>query len=119
MRVGSRANDADWNQKFNGDIAEIGYFIDKVWITDTEENRRKVWGRRDEAEACFRRAVEISRRQLAKSLELRAATSLAHLQRRQGKVAEARELLSQALASFDEGSDTPDLREAAGLLSLL
>ena len=51
--------------------------------------------------------------------ELRAATSLARLWRDQGKRAEARGLLAPVYAWFTEGFDTPDLREASGVLSEL
>ncbi len=69
-----------------------------------------------EAESCFLRALGISRQQAAKSLELRASTSLARLWQQQGKRAEARQLLSAVYAWFTEGFDTADLRDAASLL---
>jgi adenylate cyclase len=69
-----------------------------------------------EAEACFRRALDVARRQQAKSLELRAAMSLARLYRRQGREAEARPALAECYGWFTEGFDTPDLREAKTLL---
>ena len=69
-----------------------------------------------EAEACFRQALKIARRQRAKSLELRAATSLSRLLRRQGKQPEARQLLGEIYGWFTEGFDTADLREARLLL---
>ncbi len=68
--------------------------------------------RESEAEACFRQALEIARRQEAKSLELRAAMSLSHLWQQQGKRAEARELLAPIYSWFTEGFDTADLQEA-------
>jgi adenylate cyclase len=46
-----------------------------------------------EAEVCFLKAIEISRKQQAKSLELRAVTSLARLRQQQGKQAEAHQML--------------------------
>ena len=46
-----------------------------------------------EAEGCFLKAIEVARRQQAKSLELRATTSLAHLWQQQGKQAEAHQML--------------------------
>jgi predicted ATPase len=46
-----------------------------------------------EAEGWLRRALDVARRQEAKSLELRAAMSLGRLWQQQGKHAEARELL--------------------------
>ena len=72
-----------------------------------------------EAEACFRQALDIARHQQAKSLELRAAMSLARLWQGQGKRAEARQLLAPIYDWFTEGFDTADLREAKELLEAL
>jgi class 3 adenylate cyclase/predicted ATPase len=72
-----------------------------------------------DAEALFRRALEIARAQQARSFELRAATSLARLWQRQGKRAEAHALLAPVYAWFTEGFDTGDLVEAKALLDEL
>jgi class 3 adenylate cyclase/predicted ATPase len=72
-----------------------------------------------EAEACFHRALDIARRQQAKSLELRAAMSLSQLWQRQGKRNAARQLLSETYGWFTEGFDTADLQEARALLAAL
>ena len=72
-----------------------------------------------EAEICFHQALDIARHQQAKSLELRAATSLARLWQQQGKRQEAHELLAPVYAWFTEGFDTADLKEAKGLLDAL
>lgn len=72
-----------------------------------------------EAEACFLRAIEIARRQQAKSLELRAVTSLSRLWQSQGRKDEARQLLAEIYGWFTEGFDTKDLREAKALLEEL
>jgi predicted ATPase len=72
-----------------------------------------------EAEACLRRALEVARSQQAKSLELRAATSLAHLWHAQCKHSEARDLLSPVYGWFTEGFDTVDLKAAKALLDQL
>jgi predicted ATPase len=69
-----------------------------------------------EAEACWRRALDVARRQQAKSLELRAAMSLSHLWQQQGKRQEAYDLLAPIYNWFTEGFDTADLREAKALL---
>lgn len=69
-----------------------------------------------EAERCFQKALEIARKQQAKSLELRAAMSLMRLWRSQGKSSEAQHLLSSIYGWFTEGFDTPDLRDAKALL---
>jgi len=52
-------------------------------------------------------------------LELRTAMSLARLWQRQGKVGDARQLLSDVLAWFTEGFETADLRDAQALLNEL
>ena len=70
-----------------------------------------------EAEACFQRAREIAQHQGAKSLELRAALSLARLWQQQGQRAKAHELLAPIYSWFTEGFDTPDLQEAKTLLA--
>jgi class 3 adenylate cyclase/predicted ATPase len=72
-----------------------------------------------EAEACFQRALDIARRQEAKSLELRAAMSLSRLWQQQGKQAAARELLAPIYGWFTEGFDTADVLEAKELLEEL
>ena len=72
-----------------------------------------------EAETCFRQALDVARRQEAKSLELRAGMSLARLWQRQGKRAAARELLAPVYGWFTEGFDTADLQEAKTLLEEL
>ena len=71
------------------------------------------------AEACFRQALDVARRQSAKSVELRAATSLARLWQKQGKKAEARQMLAEIYNWFTEGLDTKDLQEAKALLAQL
>jgi DNA-binding winged helix-turn-helix (wHTH) protein/predicted ATPase len=72
-----------------------------------------------EAEDCFHTAIEIARRQQAKSLELRAAMSFARLKQQQGKPAEAFHILEEVYSWFTEGFGTADLREAKALLDEL
>jgi predicted ATPase len=74
-----------------------------------------------EAEIWLQRALDVASRQEAKSLELRAAMSLAHLWQQQGwqqqgKRAAARDLLAPIYGWFTEGFDTADLQEAKALL---
>jgi predicted ATPase len=71
---------------------------------------------RDEAEHCYREALAISTEQQARSIALRAATSLARLWHHEGRDAEAGDLLRPLHGMFTEGHDTPDLLEARALL---
>ena len=73
----------------------------------------------DEAERCFQHAVEVSRRQKAKSWELRATVSLARLWQEQGRVDEARQVLAEVYGWFTEGFETRDLQDARALLEEL
>ena len=72
-----------------------------------------------EAEACFRGAIDLARARQEKSLELRAAMSLARLLQRTGKREEARVPLAMVYPGFTEGLETADLREAKALLEEL
>jgi predicted ATPase/DNA-binding SARP family transcriptional activator/predicted negative regulator of RcsB-dependent stress response len=73
-------------------------------------------GNETEAETSFHRAIEVARRQQAKSWELRATVSLARLWQKQGRQEEARQRLADIYNWFTEGFDTPDLIEAKKLL---
>ena len=72
-----------------------------------------------EAEESLQQALELARRQQAKSLELRAAMNLSRLWQRQGKRAEARQLLAPIYGWFTEGFDTANLQDAKALLEVL
>jgi predicted ATPase len=74
---------------------------------------------KDEAEGCFLKAIEIARRQSAKSWELRATVSLARLWQQQGKRKQAHKMLAKIYGWFTEGFDTADLKEAKTLLEEL
>jgi predicted ATPase len=71
------------------------------------------------AEDSFRTALAIAREQGTRGYELRAAASLARLWREQGRRGEARDLLAPLYASFSEGFDTADLKDAKALLDQL
>src|SRR5262249_27794392 len=73
----------------------------------------------EEAEGCFLKAIDIARKQQAKSWELRAVMSLARLWQSQGKKDEARRMLAEIYGWFTEGFDTKDLQEAKALLEKL
>jgi len=95
-------------------VHEVGLYVTQGWLLLARSGDNQV-----EAEACFRQAIEIARRQQAKSWELRAATSLARLWQQQGKQPKARTMLSDIYGWFTEGFDTKDLQEAKTLLEEL
>jgi predicted ATPase len=72
-----------------------------------------------EAENCFQQAIVIAQNQEAKSLELRAATSMARLWQQHGKRQEAHDLLAPVYHWFTEGFDTAGLKDAKALLEAL
>ena len=82
----------------------------------TEQQKKRI---ETEAEACFYKALEIARRQQAKSIELRTTMNLSRLMHNQGRGKEARGLLEETYAWFTEGFDTLDLIEAKALLEEL
>jgi predicted ATPase len=71
------------------------------------------------ADAAFKSAITIARRQQAKSFELRASTSLARFIAKQGRRDEARAILAEIYNWFTEGFDTADLKDAKSLLDEL
>jgi hypothetical protein len=97
---------------------------ERLWEAEVHRLRgvlllRQTGTPQEKAEACFLQAMDVARRQQAKSLELRAAMSLARLWQQRGKRAEARELLAPVYGWFTEGFDTADLQEAKALLTEL
>ena len=81
--------------------AELYRIKAKLLLSLTDENQ-------SEAESCFHQALEVSRRQQAKSLELRAAMSLCRYWRAQGKSTEAEQILTPVYNWFSEGFETLD-----------
>jgi predicted ATPase len=92
--------------------AELHRIAGEVALKSSEQDVEK-------AEGYFERALVISRQQQAKSLELRAAMSLARLWRDQRKLQHACDLLSPVYNWFTEGFDTLDLKDAKVLLEEL
>jgi predicted ATPase len=92
--------------------AELHRIQGELLLVHAAENHGK-------AEASFQQALLVARHQQAKSLELRAAMSLARLWQHQGKRAAAHELLAPLYGWFTEGFDTADLQDAKALLEEL
>jgi class 3 adenylate cyclase/predicted ATPase len=92
--------------------AEINRVAGEIALLGTEPDAAK-------AEACFASALEIARKQKAKSWELRAAMSMARLLYAQGRRGSARDILAPVYGWFTQGFDTLDLRQAKILLDEL
>jgi hypothetical protein len=99
-----------------GDIEGVGFYASEVHRVEGELRRRIAPHAADDAERCFQRAIHFARRRKLRSLELRAATSLARLWRDHGRRAAARRALAEVYGWFTEGFDTQDLRAAKALL---
>ncbi len=92
--------------------AEINRIAGEILLLSPEPDAAK-------AETYFARALEVARKQLAKSWELRAAMSMARLLRAQGRRSHAREVLTPVYGWFTQGFDTLDLKQAKILLDEL
>ena len=92
--------------------AEVHRIAGEIALLSRQPNAAK-------SEAYFERALIVARNQQAKSLELRAAMSMARLWRDQGKRQQSHDLLTPAYGWFTEGFDTLDLKEAKSLLEQL
>ncbi|HEY1886893.1 MAG TPA: hypothetical protein VGG86_12740 [Roseiarcus sp.] len=105
-------------------LAQVAASGERCWNAEIHRLRGALTARLPypdpaKAEESFRTALAIAREQGTRGYELRAATSLARLWREQGRRGEARDLLAPLYASFTEGFDTADLKEAKGLLDEL
>lgn len=101
-------------------ITETGEYLWHADVLRIEGELRLLFGASKNAtEASFVQALEVARKQRAKSFELRASVSLARLWRDHGKLDEARELLAPVHDWFTEGFDTLDFKQAEALLTEL
>jgi predicted ATPase len=100
-------------------LTDIGDVIGRSWEAELHRQRAQILlaldpSRVSEAESHLKKSIAVARGQSAKSLELRAATSLAELWQTQGRPDEARALLEPIYSWFHEGSETADLKRARG-----
>jgi class 3 adenylate cyclase/tetratricopeptide (TPR) repeat protein len=98
-------------------LADTSDVTGRAWEAELHRQRAQILlgldpARVGEAESHLRKAIEVARRQSAKSLELRAATALAELWRTQERFDEARDLIGPIYRWFYEGTDTEDMRRA-------
>jgi class 3 adenylate cyclase/tetratricopeptide (TPR) repeat protein/energy-coupling factor transporter ATP-binding protein EcfA2 len=105
-------------------VNEVERTGERWWEAEAQRMRGEVLlaassANRNEAETCFKRALECARQQNAKFWELRAAQSLAQLWSSEKRHSEARELFSPIYAEFSEEFNSPDLNDAKELSALL
>ncbi|MBV8454711.1 MAG: hypothetical protein JOZ29_20935, partial [Deltaproteobacteria bacterium] len=98
---------------------EERHYEPEIYRVKGEALLRQDYSNVGQAEECFRRAIEVARKQNGKSLELRATTSLARLLEKEGRRHEAHTMLAEIYNWFTEGFDTADLKEAKALLDRL
>ena len=101
------------------EIQRIGGELTVQQVKGGSSTPQQVLSAESATEQSFMKAIEIARKRNAKSLELRAATSLARLLGNQGKRDDARAMLSEIYNWFTEGFDTADLKDASALLEEL
>lgn len=104
LKLVKESGDRSWEAELVRMMGDIRLILDPVDATGEEY---------------FKKALETARHQGAKSLELRAATSLARLWQRHDKRHEAHTVLAAVYDWFTEGFDTPDLIAAKELLAQL
>jgi predicted ATPase len=105
-------------------LHEISDATGRAWEAELHRQRAEILlelnpSKIAEAELYLKQAIEVARRQNSKSMELRAATSLAKLWRQQGRIDEARELIELIYRWFEEGTATADLKRARDFLTVL
>lgn len=128
VRMGQACLELGYVEEGLTHVTEALMFVEKTGTRDREAELYRLKGElllvqsvpnAHQAALCFQRALDIAHRQHAKSLELRATTSLARLWQHQGRREEAHTLLAPVYNWFTEGFDTTDLREAHTLLTEL
>jgi predicted ATPase len=105
-------------------LANIGDVTGRSWEAELHRQRAQILLALDpskvsEAESHLKKSIDVARGQNAKSLELRAVTTLAELWRTHGRPDEARAVLEPICRWFDEGAETADLRRARDVRSAL
>jgi len=117
-RTGERYHEAEL-YRLKGELTLQQFQVSGFKFQVEEGLESSVQRLESEAEEYFLKAIEIARKQQAKSLELRTVMSLSRLWQIQGKKDKARHLLAEVYGWFTEGFDTKDLQEARALLEEL
>jgi len=105
--------------RLKGELLLVNAVEIKTQAEKKRTGKEEVKKLEEEAESLFRKAIDVSLNQMAKSLELRAVVSLSRLLKKQGRGDEIRQALQDVYTWFAEGHDTLDLQEAKALLDEL
>ncbi|MEP7352895.1 MAG: adenylate/guanylate cyclase domain-containing protein [Acidobacteriota bacterium] len=92
-----------------------GVFLAEQALDTSDERQQQLMI----AEQSIRESLDLARHQSAKLLELRSLVSLCAVRRQLGDAKLEREALADVLASFTEGFESTDLREAHAMLTVL
>lgn len=96
-----------------------GELMDRMHALTVKGDLCAAASRDDEATTCFDQVIVLARQRAARAMELRAATRLARVHQRRGRITEARAFLGDIYGGFTEGFETPDLQDARALLDSL
>jgi tetratricopeptide (TPR) repeat protein len=120
FRIGEYESALSWIEKILGHVNKTGSHIHTTELFRIKGLTLQAYGKSDAiVEENFNQALELSRKQSAKTFEIRAAVDLARLWQKQGKTNEAYVLLKGVYDWFTEGHDSMDLKEASQLLDEL
>ena len=105
-------------------LTDIGDVTGRAWEAELHRQRAQILlaldpSKASEAESHLKKSIDVARGQNAKSLELRAATTLAELWRTRGRSGDARALLEPICRWFQEGTETADFKRAREAQSAL
>ena len=120
FRIGEHESALSWIEKILDHVNKTGSHVHTAELLRIKGLIFQALGKPEAmVEKCFKKALELSREQSAKTFELRAAGDMAKLWQKQGKTNEAYELLEGVFSWFTEGFDSVDLKEAREILNEL
>ena len=120
FHIGEHESALSWIEKILDHVNKTGSRIHNAELFRIKGLTLQALGKPDNTvEECFIKALALSRKQAAKTFELRSARDLARIWHNQGRTDEAYSLLKEVYDWFTEGFDSIDLKEAREILELL
>ncbi len=120
FRIGEFDSTLNWVKKILDHVKKTGSDINNAELFRIKGLTLQALNKQDtQVEELLSQALEISRKQKAKTFELRAAVALAILRQKQGKTGEGYDLLKEVYDWFEEGHESVDLKEAKKILKTL